>query len=286
MGENSGIEWTHHTFNPWWGCAKVSPGCDHCYAESWANRTGWPDLWGTHAEMALRRTFDGDDSKQHWREPFRWNKKAEAAGVRERVFCASMADVFDNHRAVPEERERLWDVIHKTPHLDWLLLTKRIGNVKRMLPAAWLTKMPRNVWLGISVVNQEEADRDIPRLFEIPAAVRFLSCEPLLGPIDLEYPPSIWPDGPPRCCSGIDCGCQGKPVDPPLIWGIHWVIVGGESGHHARPLNELWAHGIRNDCAVHRVPFFFKQGSQANWPTFKDFASFPPELQVRQWPSP
>lgn len=248
MAENSAIEWTDHTFNPWWGCAKVSPGCDNCYAERDSKRYGY-SLWGVDGQ---RRSF-GD---KHWAEPRKWDRKAQGADRRPRVFCASMADVFDKN-APDGARERLWELIEDTPHLDWLILTKRIGNVHKMAPRRWETvSWPRNVWLGISVVNEEEAYRDIPKLQDVGAHVRFLSCEPLLGPIDL--------------LTRLD--------------SIHWVIVGGESGHKARPMLAEWAFHILFDCEQHGVAFFMKQGSAANWDRFKDFASFPPALQVRQWP--
>ena len=176
MAENSKIEWCHHTFNPWTGCTKIGPGCDHCYAEGWAKRSGIVQ-WGPGAER--RRT-----SEANWRQPVKWNAEAERLGVRYRVFCASLADVFDN--AVPVEwRRDLFDLIAKTPNLDWLLVTKRIGNAKTMMADALhlnptalsngqIWPLP-NVWLGITVVNQAEADRDIPKLLATPAVVRFLS---------------------------------------------------------------------------------------------------------------
>ena len=243
MGENSAIEWTDHTFNPWWGCTKVSPACDHCYAEAWAKRVGAKGLW----DSAVRRTF----GVAHWAGPIRWNKRAEAEGTRFRVFCASMADVFDKDGPT-NARADLWDLIEDTPHLDWLLLTKRVGNVQKMVPAHW-SVLPRNVWLGISVVNQVEADRDIPKLIEIHAETRFLSCEPLLGPIDIGR--------------AIPCGyyCDEKVghVDH-AFWSqvsspIHWVICGGESGPGARPISPIWARSLRDQCATAGVPFFFKQ---------------------------
>ena len=249
MAENSAIEWTDATFNPWWGCAEVSPGCKNCYAKSFAARLlpHHTTLWEPNGE----RRFFGEE---HWSAPLRWERKARKAGKRLRVFCASMADVFDNADDLPPVREMLWDLIRKTPNLDWLILTKRIGNVAKMVPFG--TIWPPNVWLGISVVNQEEADRDIPKLLMQPARVRFLSCEPLLGPI--------------RFVDRFD--------------HLDWVIVGGESGHGARPMEREWADFIRAQCAVTETAFFMKQGSQANWPTFKDFDSFPSYLQVRQWP--
>jgi protein gp37 len=255
MSEHSAISWTDATFNPWWGCTKVSPACDHCYAERDAHRFAPArTLWGVGSE---RRTF-GD---KHWNEPLRWAKTLPAKlGRRPRVFCASMADVFDKD-APPDERTRLWRLIYETPQLDWLLLTKRIGNAHRMLPEAWvdslIPRMPDNVWLGATVVNQEEADRDIPKLLELPARVRFLSIEPMLGPIDL---------------SGIPVGGgHGHHEFDPIITGnalrradfdaprLHWIIAGGESGPSARPMHPDWARSLRDQCEEAGVPFHFKQ---------------------------
>ena len=176
MSENSPIEWCHHTFNPWWGCALVSPGCAHCYADTTATRYGHGQLWRRHGE---RRTF----GEKHWAEPLNWNEKAEAGGPRHRVFCASMADVFEDHPQLPPERDRLWELVSETPWLDWLLLTKRPENVAVMAP--WGTIWPSNVWLGTSVENQRWAEERIPILLDAAAAIRFVSCEPLLGPVDL-----------------------------------------------------------------------------------------------------
>ena len=244
MAENTKIEWADHTFNPWTGCTKIGPGCDHCYAEGWAKRSGIVQ-WGPGAER--RRT-----SEANWKQPMRWNAEAERIGVRYRVFCASLADVFDNEVPV-EWRADLFDLIARTPHLDWLLVTKRIGNAKTMMadalhlnPAALsngqIWPLP-NVWLGITVVNQAEADRDIPKLLQIPAVVRFLSMEPMLGPVDL-----------------MKMVGQFTPA-----YQLDWVIVGGESGPKARPMHPQWARDIRDQCAAAGVPFLFKQwGEFAN----------------------
>lgn len=251
MAENSKIEWTDHTFNPWVGCTKVSPGCDHCYAEGWAKRSGSVQ-WGAER----RRT-----SAANWRLPLRWNAQAEREGRRYRVFCASLADVFDNQ--VPEQwRADLFGLIFETPHLDWLLLTKRIGNVEPMLTDLrhgadpdlslwdWLPEI-RNLWIGATVVNQAEADRDIPKLLEVPARVRFLSIEPMLGPIDLERP---------RPGPDLDQGHGQMICQPWLIQsGIDWVICGGESGPGARPMHPDWVRSLRDQCASAGVPFMFKQ---------------------------
>ena len=194
MGKNSSIEWTDHTFNPWWGCEKVSPACTHCYAEAWARRVG-ADLWGSEAP----RRFFSDD---HWRQPIRWNLEAQAKKRRARVFCASMADVFEQRDDVECERRRLWGLIEETPWLNWLLLTKRAVSIERSVP--WRSAWPDNVWIGTTVENQRQATKRVPALLSLNAKVRFLSCEPLLGPIDL---------------SRYD-----------VVGHLDWVIAGGESG--------------------------------------------------------
>lgn len=221
MAANSAIEWTTHTFNPWWGCTRVSPACDHCYAETWAKRTGH-DVWGQGA----RRRRLGDE---YWRQPLRWNRAAARNGRRVRVFCASMADVFEWNRDLDDLRDRLWMLIERTPHLDWLLLTKRPQLAPLLAP--WADKWPTHVWLGTTVENQRFADQRIPFLLKIPCRYRFLSCEPLLGPIEL----SRWIDA------------------------LHWVIAGGESGPHARPTHPNWIRSLRDQCSTARVAFHFKQ---------------------------
>lgn len=216
MGEETAIAWTDHTYNPWWGCVNVSPGCDHCYAETFAKRTGH-DVWGKDSG----RRFFGE---KHWNEPLKWTG---------RVFCASMADVFEMNHVLDDERERLWSLIDATPHLTWQLLTKRPENVLRLAPDRWLEDWPAHVWLGTTVEDQVRANIRIPRLLNVPGvAVRFLSCEPLLGPVVL----SPW-----------------------LNVGIGWVIVGGESGPGHRPMDLDDARIIRLECAMAEVPFFFKQ---------------------------
>lgn len=274
MGENSSIEWTDHTFNPWIGCTKISPGCDHCYAEGWAKRSGLVK-WGEQR----RRT-----SPANWLQPLKWNAEAARTGTRPRVFCASLADVFDNQVPI-EWTLGLWDLIDRTPNLTWLLLTKRIGNVSTKAP--W----PRNAWLGITVVNQEEADRDIPKLLAVPAPVRFLSCEPLLGPIDLSCIP--WNPG----RDVVDDPSEGfdalRYMSGPHI---DWVIVGGESGPRARPFVLGWGKEIVRQCQTARVPVFVKQvgarpvnreGERCPHirdPKGKVMEEWPQELRVRQFP--
>lgn len=248
MSTKTGIEWADHTFNPWWGCEKVSEACRSCYAETFANR--FPrsrGLWGPDSERKVA-------SEKVWGDPIRWNEAARRAGVRRRVFCASMADVFEDRRELDKHRGRLWKLIEATPSLDWLLLTKRPENFEKLTPWRWLDGgIPKNVWAGTTVENQARAEERIPRLLEIPARVRFLSCEPLLGEIDL----SAWlgsmthPD--PKRWWVPEVG------EPDFVPGIHWVIVGGESGSDARPMHPEWARLLRHECQAARVPFFFKQ---------------------------
>lgn len=265
MAENTKIEWAHHTFNGWIGCTKVGPGCDNCYAADLSKaRLGVP--WGPGEPR--RHT-----AASTWKQPRRWNSKAAKLGIRYRVFCASLADVFDNE--VPAEwRADLFQLIRETPHLDWLLVTKRIGNAPKMAEAAG--GFPSNVWLGATIVNQAEADRDIPKLLAVQGPrFRFLSMEPLLGPVSLE---EAWHGE-----SALSSECWGqcgwcKAGHPPLYncqrgrqegghWfdhptgrsGLDWIIVGGESGPKARPMHPDWARSLRDQCEAAGVPFLFKQ---------------------------
>ncbi len=245
MAEHSAIEWTDHTFNPWEGCQKVGPGCDHCYAETRNARFagGTAINWGPGAPR--RRT-----SAANWRKPVVWNAHHDAFmaehGRRQRVFCASLADVFDN-AVDPQWREDLFALIRSTPNLDWLLLTKRIGNVQPMVSTipGWL---PDNVWLGATIVNQAEADRDIPKLLAVRARVRFLSMEPLLGPVTLPFD---------RITQWNALAREHNQAEASA--SLDWVIVGGESGPGARPMHPGWARSLRDQCAAAGVPFLFKQ---------------------------
>lgn len=217
------ISWAHATFNPIWGCTRVSPGCQNCYAESFSHRLGL-DVWGKNAG---RRTF-GD---AHWAQPLKWNRKAQREGSRYRVFCASMADVFEDHPIWPEQRERLWNLIEATPHLDWMLLTKRPENILGMLPLRW-SPCPENIWMGVTAENQEWADKRIPYLLDVDAAVRFISYEPALGPLDVD------------------------------LDGIDLVIAGGESGPKARPPHPGWFQAMRDRCIETGTAYHLKQWGQ------------------------
>lgn len=224
MAENSGIEWTHHTFNPWIGCTKVSAACDHCYAEAWDARglQGGAKRWGPHAPRTLTKT---------WGNPRKWQKEAAATGQRFRVFCASLADVADNHKSIQGQwRRDLVALIRACPDLDWLLLTKRPQNVAKLYPdlmEAW----PANVWMGASTENREEMLRRGEALAKLPAVVTFWSAEPLVGDLG-EIPAEIMPS---------------------------WIITGGENAPNFRPAPADWFRGIRDQCAARGVPFLFKQ---------------------------
>ena len=245
MAENSKIEWTDHTFNPWVGCTKISPACDHCYAEGWAKRTGQAHLWTGDR----RRT-----SEAYWQGPHKWNARAEREGRRYRVFCASLADVFDNQ--VPAVwRDDLWRLIAATPHLDWLLLTKRPQNIRKFIDGAALP----NVWLGTTVETQDEAERRIPHLLATPAAVRWVSAEPLLGPLDLKLADGVHhhPDNDQsNPAVGAIVHAAMKKLGAPTI---DWIVAGGESGPGARPMHPDWARSLRDQCANAGVPFHWKQ---------------------------
>lgn len=269
MATKSNIQWTDSTFNPWIGCTKISPACDNCYAERDFDHRLHVVVWS--AGQPRKRT-----SVQNWNQPLRWNKlpfsECTQCGyrtdlrtahcpdcnawepwraARRRVFCASLADVFDNE--VPDSwRADLFDLIWQTPHLDWLLLTKRIGNAERMIARALElagrginTPWPwPNVWIGATICGQDEAERDIPKLLSVPARVRFLSIEPMLGPISFE-------------------GMFANPSNPAdgtnMLEELDWVIVGGESGPDARPMHPDWVRSLREQCQATDVPFLFKQ---------------------------
>ncbi len=256
MSENTKIEWCDHTFNPWEGCQHAGPGCDGCYAEARNARFGGGTApnWGPGAPR--RRT-----SAANWALPKRWNAQAAAFmaqhGRRQRVFCASLADVFDN-AVDPQWRDDLFELIAATPNLDWLLLTKRIGNVGNMLPVPFdFDRHFPHVWIGATIVNQAEADRDIPKLLDVPARVRFLSMEPLLGPVDIKpwLQQKFFHGG--RALNGRAM-MRSHPTER-----LDWVIVGGESGPGARAMHPDWARSLRDQCQNAGVPFLFKQWG--NW---------------------
>lgn len=232
MAQNSHIEWTDHTFNPWTGCTNISPGCDHCYAEAWSKRSGHVK-WGNSPR---KRTTDA-----YWKAPVMWQRKAEEFealhGRRQRVFCASLADVFDN-QADPAWREQLFEVIRATPRLDWQLLTKRPQNIRKMLPADWGDGY-HNVWLGFTAEDQIRFDQRKRFIASVPSIVWFVSYEPAIGALRI---------------------AEGDPKPD-------WLIVGGESGHGARSMQARWVVDIVEDCRRFGIAPFFKQwGSFQNNP--------------------
>lgn len=284
------IEWAHHTFNPWRGCTKVSEGCRNCYADAFSSRN--PKVLGVWGPNGTRVVA----ADAAWKEPLKWDRAAKAAGERHRVFCASLADVFEGPDTMPAEswdavtqaRKRLGKLILDTPNLTWMLLTKRPQNILPISADMWVrfggptTPLPDNVWIGVSVENQQAANERIPHLLKVPARVRFLSCEPLLGPVELDE----WL---PACCERGDregspcpvCIEDGRKYEHP---GIHWVIVGGESGPNARPMHPDWARSLRDQCQAAGVAFFMKQMGGAK-DKCHDLASIPEDLHLREFPS-
>ena len=279
MGADSKIEWTDHTFNAWIGCTKVSDGCKHCYAEVQTfprvQRGKGIELWGANAKR--HRT-----SPANWKQPLAWNREAESSGIRRRVFAQSLSDTFEDRRDLDAWRADLFALIESTPWLDWLLLTKRPENMVRLAPwKAW----PRNVWAGCTVEDQQRADERIPHLLRVPAAVRFVSVEPLLGPIIF------------RGRHWFDCNSD------PTSGGIGWAIIGGESGNGARPCDLAWIRSFIAWCEAAAVPVFVKQlGAQpvdgkfygyADDPARPlrlrdrkggDWSEWPADLRRREWP--
>lgn len=221
--KETGISWTHHTFNPWMGCQKVSQGCKHCYAEKMVTgRMGKP-LWGPNSRRQVT-------SEATWKNVEKWQRDAAKRGVVERVFCASLADFFEDHPDVVDARLKAWELFRRCPNLHFQLLTKRPQNIRRFLPRDWGLGWA-NIWLGTSVESVEVAHRaDILR--QISATVKFISYEPALGPLHT-----------------LD------------LKGIDWVIFGGESGPGYRAADPQWARDMRDRCARERVTFFHKQSS-------------------------
>lgn len=248
MAINSKIEWTDHTWNPWHGCpddGARSPACDHCYARDWARRFKLGDF-DREITRVSDATFNAPLGKKY------------CSG--DRVFVCSLSDFF--HPAVPDDiRHEAYSVMCRRSDLIFILLTKRPERIAEMLPKAWLETPRKNLWLGVTVENQEQADQRIPELLKIPAAVRFVSCEPLLGPVDLTY--VLFPTD---CIENVlvcDVSPRLKRIGIEKLNGIDWVIAGGESGVFARPSHPEWFRGLRDQCAETDTPFFFKQWG--NW---------------------
>lgn len=254
MGETTGIKWCDHTWNPWEGCTKVSPGCAHCYAETRANRWGTAE-WGDHAP---RRISKNDD-------PVRWDRKAKADGVRRKVFSLSLGDWLERRPDLVEPRARLAAMVQSCQNLDFLLLTKRIENIDLASDAfGWdVLKhgLPPNVWPGVTAENQECANRRVPKLLKIPASKRFVSYEPAIGPVDWsDWLGRVHEDtiGAVNADQSIP-DAAGVPFHDPWMKGLDWLIVGGESGHDARPFDIDWARDAVRQCRLAGVPVFIKQ---------------------------
>lgn len=319
MAENSLIGWTDHTFNPWEGCTKVSPGCSNCYAEERAKRFGSAE-WGPNGTRRVK-------AESGWKEPLKWQREAVACNVRPRVFCASLADVFEDWQGgmvasngvqawrrgdgswttsdhypdtvaltMNDVRARLFRLIDATPNLDWLLLTKRPENFARFLPPSSSSLVEfaddgpvgvrRNVWLGVTVENQEQADKRIPLLLSTPAKLRFLSVEPMLGPVNLGRHMNSK--------RGYFAGVKelescGKVY--PKRADIDWVIIGGESGANARPFEPALALDLMGQCEAAGVPVFVKQmGTRPQLLTLRhkkgeDWDEWPALFRVREFPT-
>lgn len=323
MGDKTAIEWCDRTWNAWMGCQRTSEACRFCYAESWANRYGVVQ-WGATADRRRTAPTNWRKPAKWQATPWLacrmcgWRGPERDAGVcwtcpqcestrytertRQRIFVNSLSDFFEDRPELTPWREEAIQIMLDCDELDFLLLTKRPENINRLLDdiiasgsdagieleVAMLQnagRLPANWWVGTTVENQHYAEKRIPELLAVPAQTRFLSMEPLLGPVDLApwldelMPGHTWRD---CLCGRID------PADRPCVTcgahGIHWVIVGGESSHYARPMDADWARWIHAVCLKAAVPFFFKQGSQANWGRYKDYESFPPDLQFRSFP--
>lgn len=283
MGRTTGIEYVRSTRNFWTGCTKIGPGCDHCYAERFHAWMSKGASWGPGAPRTPHLEGAARDLR-------RWDKQAaaeQAAGAVEpwRVFINTQSDFFDNE--VPQEwRDFAWGIMRECKHLTFVLITKRVGNVMSMLPADWGDGY-QNVWLLITVTDQHEADRDIFKLLRIPATVRGLSIEPMLGPINLTR---IGADKP----MSLDalCGVMRStapisidPSPPEETPRIDWVVPGAESGQGARPASIDWFRSLEKQCQAAGVAFFMKQLSGPGGKPIKDMALFPDGLKVRQYPT-
>jgi protein gp37 len=259
----SKIGWCHWTVNLWWGCnfatmddGSLSEECRHCYAWMMSRIfSKGKATWGPKGNRWIRH-------EAARRDLYKLDKKAHTKGVRERVFINSMSDTFEDRDDLNEARSFLWDACKFVTNLDILLLTKRPQNVNRMVPQEWLKNWPAHVWIGTSAGNQKSADERLPFLIDIPAKVRFVSAEPLLEKVE---------------------------IDPIFFGGfhpakIHWIIVGGESGGKARPMENDWARWLRDDCKRHGAAFYMKQlgGVRDHRAAIEDL---PEDLRIREFPS-
>lgn len=283
MARTSGITWTDATFNPWIGCTRVSDGCKFCYAEREDGRRKWtPAGWGPGKER--KRT-----STKNWLNPRQWNEEAKEVGKRIRVFCASLADVFDEE-VDDSWRDDLFQLVNDTPNLDWLMLTKRPENMIRYMQQFYVPF--QNVWMGVSVEDQKTANERIPQLLAVHAVCRWVSYEPALGPVDFSaFMPSAQDERRSFCeiahATGVRCS---KSID--------WIICGGESGPKAREFDGAWAIRTIMQCDDAGIACFIKQfGENAYLPSAPgpmkfegkdrkggDPTEWPPEYRVQEFP--
>ncbi|MDD5301537.1 MAG: DUF5131 family protein [Elusimicrobia bacterium] len=259
MAKETKIAWTDATFNPWRGCVKVSEGCAHCYAESWSKRMG-KNIWGKDAKREHA-------SASYWKEPLKWNREAQQTGKPFRVFCASLADVCEDREDLLQPRADLMRLIERTPHLTWLLCTKRPENFEKHFGVRWTPGgWPQNVWAMTTAENQAQADLRIPHLLRVPAVVRGVSYEPALGPVDFKpYMKQLLPVMRER--REDECGDANfiHTGEYRTVPGLHWVIVGGESGGGARPFDVAWAQSTIDQCRAAGVAPFVKQLGARPW---------------------
>lgn len=285
MGETTGIAWTDSTFNGWIGCQRVSPGCQQCYAEALDKRTGG----GVDPSDGVKKLRWGPSAPRvrtsvaNWKKPIQWNAKAAKLKTRHRVFCSSLADVFEDREELVAMRYDLFSIISATPWLDWQLLTKRPENIERLWPGLYhrdncgiFVDCPPpgsawpNVWLGCTVEDQQRADERLPCLLDVPAAVHFASCEPLLEHVDISRWMRPWNPGSPALLS--------------------WLIVGGESGHGARPFSLDWARSLRDQTVGTGTAYFMKQlGDNSDHPGAGRHGAnpdrWPKDIQLQSFPT-
>jgi len=315
VGKTTGISWCDSTKNVWIGCTKVSRGCKNCYAETMMDKRFGKAKWGPRgtrhitADKSLKELYSWNRSVWvecqvcGWRGDIKKMIHGSSSGCQEcggecritrrRIFINSLSDTFEDRQELEEPRKRLFAAMWDTTEMDYLILTKRAQNVNKMIELAtgmsadkWLSEN-QHVWIGASAEDQESLDRIMSDLSKIKSSVRFLSLEPLLGPIGFDFDTGI-----------CECGATIENHDPMLVgheycgmqWnylhmGIDWVIVGGESGRNARPMNPEWVHDIRGQCCDAGTPFYFKQGLANNWDNYKNFASFPDDLKIREYPN-
>lgn len=263
MGQTTSISWCDATFNLWISCTKTSPGCANCYAERQNNHFGWNKAgWGPNA--ARKRTGEA-----YWKQPYKWDKRAAQTGVRLRVFGDSLCDVCDDHPSIKQEWRQVYaNLVINTPHLDWLWLTKHPDRFNDIWWRLFDWELPSNLWVGITAENQKMWDERKCYLPEIPTINKFVSAEPLLGPITFRF---------------------GK-------WVVDWegrhnliadhvrqVIVGSESGPKARHFDTTWAVNIKNQCKENGVAFYMKQINK-DGKTTTNIEDFPEELRIREMP--